>query len=95
MSDRKTGATDDQIEAAVIRHYEEYPRFLSWKDRTPEYRDRWSKLHKLYARYLVPPDQAIVSRADLRAVVEGVDEYDFVTERGRSAYYRLRELCGE
>jgi hypothetical protein len=30
VSDRKTGATDDQIEAAVIRHYLEGDAAMDW-----------------------------------------------------------------
>lgn len=102
MSDRTTGATAAQIEAAAKRWYElayGKPDGVSdWDLQSDEVRDNWKRATEYQAEIIVQPDQAIVGRADLRAVIKYADDRipeESMDKANEAALDRLREVLGE
>ena len=70
MSERRTGATSAQIEAAAIVEYELFNEGVapSWGRTTAATRTRWIERSAEYASALVDAEHRIVSVDDLRVI---------------------------
>jgi hypothetical protein len=77
MGERTTGATDTQIEAAVMRRF----RNADWTSTTQEaYRDIWEEQAREHAAYLIPPDHRIIGPDDIEALRRVLDIYAAVVD---------------
>lgn len=67
----ETGATPEQIERAARSAVERLGKFRypSWEESPPAYQRQWIEDIEMRARYLVRPDERIVSADALRRVV--------------------------
>mgnify|MGYP003531412220 CR=1 FL=1 len=106
MSERTTGATPEQVEAAAKSWWEEENQLADWKwehsgtDRKAklinELQDAARDDVRAVARHLVPPDERIVKEEHLRAVLAWIgDDERYADPDESAAIARLREVLGD
>lgn len=100
MSERQTGATPEQVEAAAKRRRSSilvhYPDAKCWEELDESGRDLFRFEMHSFAPHLVQTDERIVKAADLRAVLRHVWANSLEgDEAAGSAFVRLREVLGD
>jgi hypothetical protein len=86
MSNRATGATTAQIEAAFMRRF----RNADWTSTTQEaYRDIWEEQAREHAAYLIPPDHRIIGPDDITVIRQMCTE---LKSRGNLLYVSPDEV---
>lgn len=96
MSERRTGATDAQIEAAArswwgVANSNDPGSWKEWE----EFRSYLIAEHANEASYLVRPDQRIVDVADLRTILMDYVSADDPLTDDSPLLARLREAIGD
>jgi hypothetical protein len=87
MSERATGATPEQVEAAAIRGSGHTPE--TWRGTSDAYQDQEKTWWRGVAKHIVPPDYRIIDPEDIAALRYAITE---LRSRGNLLYVSIDDV---